>query len=121
LGKINFRKSDAPNNPNIIADLSMGHHKPIRSDRYLPNNFEFIYHFTKTSPINVDKLAIGVPYQDKSNIRRWKSANNNDKRDCGRIWIMPYETIQSKSERRFHPSTFPVQLPEKCIKLHGAC
>ena len=32
---------------------------------------------------------------------------------------MPYETIQSKSERGNHPTTFPVQLPERCIKLHG--
>ena len=32
---------------------------------------------------------------------------------------MPYETIQSKSERGYHPSSFPVQLPERCIKLHG--
>src|SRR4249920_1913703 len=34
-------------------------------------------------------------------------------------WFIRYKTIQSKSERGHHPSPFPVQLPEKCIKLHG--
>ena len=29
-----------------------------------------------------------------------------------------YKTIQSRS-RRPHPATFPVLLPEKCVKLHG--
>ena len=41
-----------------------------------------------------------------------------DKRDRGNTWFLPYETIQSKSERP-HPATFPVKLPEMCIKLHG--
>jgi site-specific DNA-methyltransferase (adenine-specific) len=80
--------------------------------------YEFIFHFTKKGDIQLDKLAIGVHYQDKSNIMRWKS-HNKDKRDGGNIWLMPYETIQSKSERGYHPSPFPVQLPERCIKLHG--
>jgi len=31
---------------------------------------------------------------------------------------IPYETIKHKSER-LHPATFPVKLPEMCIKLHG--
>jgi DNA modification methylase len=31
---------------------------------------------------------------------------------------MTYETIQDKSER-MHPAPFPVDLPLKCIKLHG--
>jgi site-specific DNA-methyltransferase (adenine-specific) len=33
-------------------------------------------------------------------------------------WFIPYETIQDKSER-LHPAPFPVELPLKCIKLHG--
>ena len=33
--------------------------------------------------------------------------------------FIPYETIQSRSERGYHPSTFPIQLPEMCIELHG--
>ncbi len=32
--------------------------------------------------------------------------------------FIPYETINSRSERP-HPATFPIRLPEMCIKLHG--
>ena len=60
---------------------------------------------------------MGVPYQDKSNIGRWKHAKQ-DKRDRGNTWFIPYETIQMKKERP-HPATFPTKLPEMCIKLHG--
>jgi len=38
--------------------------------------------------------------------------------DCN-TWFIPYETIQSREKERPHPATFPVQLAEWCIKLHG--
>jgi site-specific DNA-methyltransferase (adenine-specific) len=63
----------------------------------------------------LDKKAIGVPYQDKSNIGRYGSS---DIRDLGNTWFMPYDTIQEGDERP-HPSSFPIKLPEMCIKLHG--
>lgn len=65
----------------------------------------------------MDKLAIGVPYQDKTNIGRWNRATH-DLRDRGNTWFIPYETIWDK-EQRPHPSTFPTKLPEMCIRLHG--
>lgn len=102
-----------------IGDFSVGHFKPVPGDRYLNNCYEFIFHFTKDGNVKLDKLATGTPYQDKSNIKRWKSTNNEDKRDRGNSWFIPYETIQNKSERGHHPSTFPIQLPNMCIELHG--
>ena len=48
---------------------------------------------------------------------RWKAATE-DRRDRGNTWFIPYDTIQSNIERP-HPATFPVRLPEMCIKLHG--
>jgi site-specific DNA-methyltransferase (adenine-specific) len=60
-------------------------------------------------------LAVGAPYQDKSNIGRY---NDIDLTDAGNTWLMTYETIQDKSQR-LHPAAFPVDLPLKCIKLHG--
>ena len=32
---------------------------------------------------------------------------------------MPYSTVQSKGEKFNHPAGFPVELPIRCIKLHG--
>ena len=114
---IAISKADVGDYPNIRGDVAVGHFKPIVSDRFLNDCHEYIFHFTKKGDVKLKKLEIGVPYQDKTNIGRWKVAKE-DKRDRGNTWFMPYETIQSKSERP-HPSTFPVRLPEMCIKLHG--
>jgi len=101
---------------NIIKNnSSIGHFKPIVSKRFLSDLHEYIFHFTKKGNLIIDKLAIGVAYQDKSNIGRWKSAKT-DKRDRGNIWFIPYNTIQ---EKRPHPAIFPEKLPLLCIKLHG--
>jgi site-specific DNA-methyltransferase (adenine-specific) len=96
-------------------DCSVGHFKPITSDRFLTGLHEYIFHFTKTNDIKLDRKAIGVPYQDKTNIERWKSATE-DKRDRGNVWFIPYPTI---NENRPHPAVFPEKLPYLCIKLHG--
>jgi site-specific DNA-methyltransferase (adenine-specific) len=111
-------KSDVGNYPNIAGDIAVGHFKPIVSERFVNDCHEYIFHFTRSGQARLDKLAIGIPYQDKTNIGRWKSAKS-DRRDRGNTWFIPYETIQNKSERP-HPATFPVRLPEMCIKLHGA-
>jgi site-specific DNA-methyltransferase (adenine-specific) len=97
---------------------SYGHFKPIVSGRFLNQTHESIYHFTKNGDLKIDRLAIGVPYQDKSNIDRWKHEGKvkSDKRCRGNVWFIPYETVQSKKQ---HTAGFPVKLPEYCISLHG--
>jgi len=95
--------------------LTVGHYKPVNSDRYLNNSHEYIFHFTKNGDVPLDKLAIGVPYADKSNIGRWKQAKQ-DLRGRGNQWFIPYQTVQ---EKKSHPAAFPVKLVEMCIKLHG--
>jgi site-specific DNA-methyltransferase (adenine-specific) len=100
------------NNSNSPA---IGHFKPIVSQRFLTDCHEYVFHFTKTAEVKLDKLAIGVPYQDKTNIGRWKSANQ-DRRDRGDTWFIPYPTI---NESRPHPAVFPEKLPYLCIKLQG--
>ncbi len=114
---IAISKVDVGNYPNILGDVAPGHFKPIVSKRFLNDCHEYIFHFTKSGSVNLDKLSIGVPYQDKTNIGRWKSAKK-DRRDRGNVWFLPYSTIRSKSQRP-HPASFPVKLPEMCIKLHG--
>ncbi len=98
---------------------SHGHFKPISSRRFLNDCHEYIFHFTKTGRVEIDRLALGVPYQDKSNISRWRHTRGSDLRCRGNTWFIPYETIQSRAKERPHPATFPVQLAEWCIKLHG--
>jgi site-specific DNA-methyltransferase (adenine-specific) len=98
---------------------SYGHFKPISSKRFLNDCHEYIFHFTKTGRVELERLALGVPYQDKSNIARWRHTRGSDLRCRGNTWFIPYETIQSREKERPHPATFPVQLAEWCIKLHG--
>jgi len=98
-------------------NINIGHFKPVNSKRFLNNFHEYIFHFTRSKSVKLDRLAIGVPYADKSNIKRWKHGKNNgDKRDRGNIWYIPYDTVQSEKD---HPAAFPEKLPEMCIKLHG--
>jgi site-specific DNA-methyltransferase (adenine-specific) len=102
-----------------IEGRTVGHFKPISSKRFLNDCHEYIFHFTVSGRVEIDRLALGVPYQDKSNISRWSHTQGRDKRCRGNTWFVPYETIQSREKERPHPATFPVQLAEWCIKLHG--
>ena len=102
----------------LTADLAVGHYKPINSDRYLNDCHEFVFHFTPQGTTELDRLALGVPYQDRSNIARWNKAAQGF-RCRGNTWFIPYETIQRRQRDRPHPATFPSRLPEQCLRLHG--
>jgi site-specific DNA-methyltransferase (adenine-specific) len=102
----------------LPRDLAVGHYKPINSDRFLNDCHEFVFHFTPQGSTRIDRLALGVPYQDQSNIARWRGAAEGV-RCRGNTWFIPYETIQRRDRDRPHPATFPVRLPEQCLKLHG--
>lgn len=121
---IAIEKASVGKYPNILDDVSVGHYKPINSPRFLNDNHEYIFHLTKRGDVKLDRLAVGVPYQDKSNVTRWKgkgdeTAPSQDVRCRGNTWFIPYETIKSRERDRPHPATFPVKLAEMCIKLHG--
>ena len=100
-----------------IGEETVGHFKPVNSRRFLNHTHEHVFHFTKSGAVPLDRLAVGVPFKDKSNIARWGHAH--DRRCAGDVWFIPYETIRSKAQRDHHPSPFPAALPERCIKLHG--
>jgi site-specific DNA-methyltransferase (adenine-specific) len=96
----------------------VGHYKPINSNRFLNDCHEFVFHFSPRGKTLLDRRAIGVPYQDRTNIGRWKQAAGG-LRCRGNAWFLPYETINSRERDRPHPATFPVRLPEYCLRLHG--
>ena len=94
-----------------------GHFKPVNSPRYLNRNHEHLFHLTRTGNVGLSRLDIGVPYMDKSNIAR--RGHRQDRRCRGDTWFIPYETVQGKAQKFHHPGTFPVLLPQMCIRLHG--
>jgi site-specific DNA-methyltransferase (adenine-specific) len=102
----------------MTKDLNVGHYKPINSERFLNDCQEFVFHFTPGGRTPLDRRAIGVRYQDASNIARWGDGAN-DRRCRGNTWFIPYETIQNRDKDRPHPATFPARLPEYCVRLHG--
>ena len=99
--------------------ISAGHFKPINSKRYVNDCHEYIFHLTKTGEVLLDRRAAGVPYADKSNIKRWAHTGGSDKRCRGNNWFIPYDTIKSRKDQRPHPATFPIALVEQCITIHG--
>ncbi len=99
-------------------DVAVGHYKPINSDRFVNDCHEFIFHFTPAGRTRLDRRAVGVPYQDVSNVKRWAGASDG-LRCRGNTWFIPYETIQRRDRDRPHPASFPPKVPEQCVRLHG--
>jgi site-specific DNA-methyltransferase (adenine-specific) len=100
--------------------LTAGHFKPINSKKFVTDCHEYVFHFTHQGDVALDRLALGVPYADKSNISRWGHTGGKDLRCRGNAWFIPYETILSRKRDRPHPATFPVGLASFCLKIHGA-
>ena len=100
-----------------VDGKSFGHLTPIMGNRFLHHNFEPIYHFTKTGKVALDRLAIGVPYKDGSNLLRNSAAS--DARCAGDVWFIPHKTVHEKRDKGFHPAIFPMELATRCVKLAG--
>jgi site-specific DNA-methyltransferase (adenine-specific) len=100
-----------------IGCESSGHFKPVPGHRFMHHNHEHIFHLTHDNDVRLDRLSIGIPFQDKSNIAR--RGHSRDLRCRGNTWFIPYPTVKSKAQKYWHPATFPVELPLWCIYLHG--
>ena len=100
-----------------VGDDAVGHFKPVPGERFLHRNHEHVFHLSHAGQVRLDRLAVGVPFKDKSNIARRGHAQ--DKRCRGDTWFIPYETVQSRAAKFSHPGTFPLDLPRWCIRLHG--
>ena len=90
------------------------HFTPLQGNKRLNNLTEFIFLLYKGDMPDLDRLAIGVPYTDKSNAARF--SGGRDLRCGGNVWNIKYPTI-TKKEQRLHKDGFPVELPERCLKL----
>lgn len=92
------------------------HYKPIQGKRRVNNLTEFIFVLYKGKMPLLNRLAIGVPYVDKTNANRFNKGL--DLHCAGNVWYINYETINS-SEEKLHNDRFPEELPNRCIKLSG--
>ena len=71
---IAIEKALAGSRAGLADDLAVGHYKPINSERFLNDCHEFVFHFSPTGDTPLDRRAVGVKYQDKSNVTRWQQA-----------------------------------------------
>jgi site-specific DNA-methyltransferase (adenine-specific) len=92
------------------------HYKPIQGHRRLNNLTEFIFVLYKGKMPKLDRLAVGIPYADKSNARRFNGGL--DLHCAGNVWYVNYPTI-NKSSQKGHNDRFPLELPTRCIKMCG--
>lgn len=102
-------------NLNDVIIWVKNHYRPIQGNKRLNNLFEYVFFLYKGKMPDIDRLSIGVPYKDKSNIGRFTDI---DLKCGGNVWYINYETIQSVDEK-LHNDRFPIELPERCIKLSG--
>lgn len=100
----------------VEDDQIQGHYAPLNTDRWLARRHESILVFAK-GDYTLNKLSIGIPYKDKSNIDRFN--HGRDIRDRGDVWYIPYKTITNRSQRR-HENPFPVEVPLWCMRLAGS-
>ena len=100
------------------TSLNVGHYKPINSKRFINDTHEHVFHLTKTGNVALDRLAIGVPYKDQTNIARW-GGGKKGLRCRGNSWYVPYKTIANRLRDRPHPASYPAELAKMCIQLHG--
>jgi site-specific DNA-methyltransferase (adenine-specific) len=89
-------------------------YRPLQGHKRLNNLSEFIFLMYKGKMPDLNRKAIGVPHEDKSNVKRW----GKDWKCASNVWTIGYETIQSREEK-LHNDRFPVELPRRCIKLSG--
>ena len=92
------------------------HYKPLGGRKRVNNLYEFIFMFSKGDDFELNRLAVGIPYKDKTNVRRF--AGGKDIKCAGNVWYINYPTIQRSGEK-VHHDMFPVELPTRCIKLAG--
>jgi len=97
-----------------------GHYTPVNSKYRMNSMYEFIFQFSK-GIVEIDRLALGVPYMDKGNIYRYGSRNadtgsKQDLRCAGNVWYVSHPTVKGK-DTKLHKDMFPDEIPRRCFKL----
>jgi site-specific DNA-methyltransferase (adenine-specific) len=104
-----------------VETLSRGHYQPITSKDIMHYCWEHVFSFIKLPTkklLPLKRTAIGVPFTDKSNMKRGKRGKNGDLHCAGDIWFIPHETA-GPTVKKDHKHEFPIELPRRAIKVSG--
>ena len=113
IKSIAIEKSLAGARAGLDDDLAVGHYKPINSRRFLHDCHEFVFHFTPGGETPLDRQAIGVRYQDQSNVARWRAAASGV-RCRGNTWFIPVRNHPEPREGPAASGHLPAQAARRC-------
>lgn len=117
-------KSIAMPDPATGELVQRGHYQPITMKSPTLNYcWEPIFTFFKPPESSIDRLSIGAPFADKTNMTRGTRGKHGDLHCAGDVWFVPYETTGQKkkkpSSKTAYAYGFPEGLVERCIKVSG--
>ena len=99
-----------------LNGVHRGHYQPLSGNALLNYCWEFIFQLYQEPEPMIDRLALGVPFADKSNMERGTRGQHGDLHCAGDVWFVPYETTGKRVKKK-HPHAFPEALVERCLRL----
>lgn len=101
----------------LMESHQIGHYTPIDDARRVNNLFEYVHVFAKAPLPKLDRWTppLGVPYTDKTNLKRGNRGKHGDVHCGGNIWFIPYDT--RSGPKNAHPHEYPLELVTRCLTL----
>lgn len=95
----------------------IGHYKPLAQSKTISNyGHEYVFTFHKQGPRHLDRLAMGVPFSDESNLKRGTRGKHGNVHCKGDVWYVRYETT-GPTKKKQHAYEYPEPLVEHCLRL----
>jgi DNA modification methylase len=105
-----------------IGSEQTGHYQPLNSPSVLNYCWEPVFTFWRAGANGLepklDRLAVGVPFKDKGNMKRGKRGSNGDVHCAGDAWFVPHVTT-GPGGAKTHPHEFPEALVERALRVAG--
>lgn len=102
-----------------IDGVTRGHYQPINSPQLVNYSHEYVFQFVKGDPDKarpLNRLALGVPFADKTNLTRGTRGKHGDLHCRGDVWFIPQPTTGANA-KKLHRHSFPLQLALNCLAL----
>lgn len=103
----------------VVDGKQRGHYQPLPGGQVLNYCWEFVFTFHRKRPRPLDRLSVGVPFADKSNMKRGTRGKNGDLHCAGDVWFIPHKTTGATTKKA-HGHEFPAELVRRCLKVSSA-